>query len=550
MYKDGTAYTRNGNAVTKTVAPDSEGNWTWNTNYNLPDGEYTIVVTAIDEAGNIKEVNTSGTYSLTIDNTLPTSSLLKASGTLYNADGSTITAANATLTDGGKYYAKEAYTISGVIEEQNYDNTKVTLSSNGTIPAIVKTDKNWSFEGNTTNGTHTYTLRIEDKAGNVNTHSITVIYDTIAPAPAVTNPEPVESGTITLSSDKYIFSGLSNDDNILTSRYLITQENYTDAQILSNGSSGTGWNTTSSSNGSWATSEMTLVSGTSSTTGQLHEGTWYIYMYAKDILGHEGTSKATFWVDKNKPTVSISISDKATGENTARRTGFTLSGSAEDVNGIDSVTISDSLGASNTEVTYNASSKKWEKEYTISSLTDGFHKFTVTATDKAGQKKEADIEVTVDKEKPTIPQLLDSALPGKDDTKGSSFTFTGSASDATSGIQEIQLTISGNGYSRTVKASGTENWSAKVTYADTATTGDLDGTANSWSQIFATQGVKTVTVKAIDNAGNEQSTTAQTFTYDKADPTITVDTTTIKQFMSSDGLTLKVGIKDTYGRWG
>lgn len=160
------------------------------------------------------------------------------------------------------------------------------------------------------------------------------------------------------------------------------------------------------------------------------------------------------------------------------------------------------------------------------------------------------------------PNVTLNAAPTRADTKAavSSFAFQGTASDPKikntsnedvngSGIREVHLTVSGKDasgvtVSKTVKATGTTNWLYSLTYADDKTADDIDGTANSWIEIFAEQGEKSYSIIAIDNAGNKSVAEPGTFIYDTADPTSTISG--IQDDMPGNGYTISGTASDSY----
>lgn len=151
----------------------------------------------------------------------------------------------------------------------------------------------------------------------------------------------------------------------------------------------------------------------------------------------------------------------------------------------------------------------------------------------------------VDDDKPTVTL---EAVPSKDETKGISYTFSGTSSDGEgSGIAKVELTIKDKttSKSKTVTVSGTDTWSYTLKFDDAA-----------WAELFAAdkQGEKEVTVQATDKVGNKSDKftfgtpasekTSVSFTFDKADPILTVNG--VQSFIPKDGITLSGTAKDTY----
>ena len=163
---------------------------------------------------------------------------------------------------------------------------------------------------------------------------------------------------------------------------------------------------------------------------------------------------------------------------------------------------------------------------------------TITTTyyykveDSNGQSSnEKSVKCKVDNSDPVLGSIT---LPGNQDTKATSFGFTGTASDEGSGVEKIRLTISDGTITHTEDAVGTTNWICQVTYG-----------SEEWKNIFTTEGEKTVTIKAFDKVGNS-TTTTETFTYDTANPTIEIDKASFREFMPKSGLTVPVTVEDSY----
>ena len=161
------------------------------------------------------------------------------------------------------------------------------------------------------------------------------------------------------------------------------------------------------------------------------------------------------------------------------------------------------------------------------------------------------ITCKVDKTAPTLVELK--ALPGKEDTKATQYTFTGTAKDeGGSGIDKVYLTISDGSNSKTVVADGSTSWSYDLNYADT------EGTP-SWISIFGSQqGDKYIYIKAVDAAGNESTTfkysniatynnsdNKLSFLYDYSNPTLNI-TNEVGEYMPSTGFTFGGTANDTY----
>ncbi len=155
-----------------------------------------------------------------------------------------------------------------------------------------------------------------------------------------------------------------------------------------------------------------------------------------------------------------------------------------------------------------------------SSLFDGSHTFEVKATDSAGNTDPTPAQYawTVDTTAPSSTTTFP-ASGSAYNTSGwnagcVSAGFCGTYSDATSGVQAVEISIrrgTGNYWNGSGFSSGSEVWNLA----------SLSG--GNWSYAFATtdfpaDGSYTIRVKATDNAGNGETPASRSFTYDTADP--------------------------------
>ena len=156
-------------------------------------------------------------------------------------------------------------------------------------------------------------------------------------------------------------------------------------------------------------------------------------------------------------------------------------------------------------------------------LSEGSHTFKVRATDAAGNMdaSAAQYTWTVD----TVAPSSITSFPGSGGAYNASGWnagcgtngFCGTYSDATSGVQKVEISIrqgTANYWNGTSFGSASEVWN----------TTSLSG--GNWSYAFATSdfpadGSYTIRVKATDNAGNGETPASRSFSYDTAAPTST-----------------------------
>ncbi len=183
----------------------------------------------------------------------------------------------------------------------------------------------------------------------------------------------------------------------------------------------------------------------------------------------DGTSKMVWQYDITKPTLTINQSTSS--RYYTRNNSFTISGSASDTeSGIKSVTVDGTV--------VSTSSGSWSRTVTLSW---GDQTHTIVATDNAGNSTTAYVYTQYETTAPSIsissPSSTSSGSPTF--TFGSSYTVTGTVSDANSGVASVYV----NGVRASVNGN---SWSATISLGSGYTT--------------------TVTATATDNAGNQAST--------------------------------------------
>lgn len=388
---------------------------------------------------------------------------------------------------------------------------------------------------------HKFIIEVRDRFGKTKNKTFTVYKDITGPNISITSPGNVFTNSVTIE-------GTVSDAGVGTSQIKWSTEQ--------NGSY-TGISYTEGS-GTWSTTFNTSVLG--------EEGPKTFWFKAIDALGNVGTpQKVEFEYDKELPQIESTDSYSSTGTNYINSTNssFVLEGKAWDSNKLTTVVVekNDAPFENITSTNFaNAKTKpsapNWSKEFTVGqngNLADGKYTFTVYAKDQSGRKSETEIKrsFTVDTVPPTITLK---GKPGKENTKSSSYTFRGTAEDETSQVSKVFLKISsGSGtseVSKEVEVEGTDSWSYEVKFADTT----ADSNGKKWSDVFASEGEKTVTLRALDLAENEvsqftfgtETKSFETFTYDKANPLLEVDTSKILEYMPETGFVLTGTASDSY----
>ena len=343
LYKDEDA-----TDATSTIEVDADNNWAWRPT-GLEDGIYYAVITAKDKAGNTNSAANGTTGSVIVDRTRPTISLNGSNLT----DSSFNTAT--TLENEGTYYASSEYTISGTISDVNWGTgatAKYKLDGGTETDLTVNsTTKAWSLPSATAG--HTYEIKLKDSAANENTYTVTVSYDATAPNATIVIPEAdITNPQYALSSDNYSFKLNAVDNNggvgVKELSYIFTT---TDSLPAVNA----GWQTDSNFTTADKFVVMNLVPlntvdsnsqpvENTLTATQIPEGTWYLWVKAKDKAGNV-TPDATITanrrkiiVDKSNPTLTVTNSLNETGTNPiygdVTDSGYTVSGTISDTNAL------------------------------------------------------------------------------------------------------------------------------------------------------------------------------------------------------------------------
>ncbi|WP_294242716.1 Ig-like domain-containing protein, partial [Pseudobutyrivibrio sp.] len=343
LYKDEDA-----TDATSTIEVDADNNWAWRPT-GLEDGIYYAVITAKDKAGNTNTAANGTTGSVIVDRTRPTTSLNGSNLT----DSSFNTAT--TLENEGTYYASSEYTISGTISDVNWGigaTAKYKLDGGTETDLTVNsTTKAWSLPSATAG--HTYEIKLKDSAANENTYTVTVSYDATAPNATIVIPEAdITNPQYALSSDNYSFKLNAVDNNggvgVKELSYIFTT---TDSLPAVNA----GWQTDSNFTTADKFVVMNLVPlntvdsnsqpvENTLTATQIPEGTWYLWVKAKDKAGNV-TPDATITanrrkiiVDKSNPTLTVTNSLNETGTNPiygdVTDSGYTVSGTISDTNAL------------------------------------------------------------------------------------------------------------------------------------------------------------------------------------------------------------------------
>lgn len=608
-------------SVTSSGVEYSAGATNWTAKfYEMADGEYRVYVVATDKAQNTKTYGKEPGEEqiLKVDGTAPTTSVFSGTCTnrqsgLYTEDGVKLDVSKDIITTYGNehtFYSTQAvYTGAGASlfelkgtandvggfdkislevrkDNQKYENIKTngqatitegasatncTIQVGGAYTNCIAYNYdaagNWIIasafkQDGTDDGTYRYVLTLRDKAGNVSSDYVfTVIVDT--KKPTLTVEEPVEDAQYT--TNDFTIRGSVRDEGIGLKLLRYSFDDGTTWANLPVDRKATGW----------TISAKDYISTEGTTKFVIKACDYFATGTDDDAMcadTNHGVKTATrsFYYDKNPPalTVTPQPSKYVTTGNVV------ITGTAYDTNKLDRIEIYDDVGKKTykTEIVYSGeplSTAQSEDKQAIWTLTlpvtgdnaieNGSHTFQITAYDEAKRSSSKTQSVIVDTEAPDVLTL--EGTPSKTDTQAASFTFRGSAEDKdnTSGIESVKLTIANedNTKSRTVTATGKENWYYAVVFDDeTAAAAESGASGDTWKEVFAKEGPKHVKITTTDKAGLSQSkftvgsstekVSTVDFVYDKELPTITVNTNTILEYMPKAGFTITGTAADSY----
>lgn len=376
----------NGGVKLDDVLVDGTGNWTWTPATPLPNGTYdiTLTVTNVDGTGN--ESAPSQPVTITIDTEAPAA---PAAPVITDS----VTQITGPVPDGGTTNDPRPV-LSGTGTPNDVIN--ITDTVNGGTPTIVGTvtvdsNGNWSWRpgSDIAEGSHVYTATATDEAGNVSDPStaITIIVDTLAPDTPVISAVggAPDGGFITDTTPTVGGTGVNGETVIV----------YNNGVELGR---------VVVVNGEWS---LTLPAQT--------DGPLNITVAGVDTAGNVSAPSSVFTVTLDTVAPGIpqinAVSDSQLTNNVLyTRDGTpTLTGTSEP--GTTVIVSVDGIPSGVPVTIQSDGSWSWTAGTTLS---EGPHTFTVSATDPAGNASgsSAPLSVTVDTLTPDAPDNLNLAPEG------------------------------------------------------------------------------------------------------------------------------------------
>lgn len=295
----------------------------------LPDGNYSLTLVAYDWAGNKAETS----INISIDNTKPTAHI-------------TCPASNS--------YVKGTVNVNFTFSDSNLENA--TLLLDGQFLANVKLVTSYAWDTNvSSDGSHTLTLTVLDKAGNIAADEVTVIVDNTSPLGEVQSPlnGTYVRGTVNVTCYGY-------DVNLEQMKLYIDGINMPPYNWTTSGMHTTAWDTTKYS-----------------------DGTHTISLVIYDKAGNQLITTISVTVDNTPPTVSINSPSK----NGTSLTGIVnITYTATDNSQIATLLLI--IDNMQTRI-YPNQTYRWD----TTKFADGNYTIRIVATDLAGNTAEATVTV-------------------------------------------------------------------------------------------------------------------------------------------------------------
>ncbi|MBR3645276.1 MAG: hypothetical protein IKN54_02565, partial [Lachnospiraceae bacterium] len=555
LYKD-TAATD----TTTTIEVNDNNTWTWRPT-GLEDGTYHIVVTAKDKVSNTA---TQTTGTVIVDRTAPATSIVPAEGN--NITDASFAAVDE-LENGKTYYTSSSYTITGVINDNNWETgaTAKYKIDNGaeTTLTVNASTKAWSLSAATAG--HTYEIKLKDSAENENTYSFTISYDATAPNASIAIPDAdITNPLYALSTNNYSFKLSASDGGVGVKElsYIFTQ---TDSLPAANADWETDSNFTTADK--YVVMDLVALNTVDSnsqtventlTATQLPEGIWYLWVKAKDKAGNEtaGTSisanRRKIIVDKSAPTLTVTNSLSETGTNPiyedVTNTGYTIGGTVSDTNDVaanDVIVIKVDGETKTTLAKTDLTGNTWSDTIPKASIhVNGLTEVEVIAKDVVGKTTSKKYNLYYDT---ADPELEVTAPVSDEQVENASKIIKGTVRDDGYGLARLEFALK-NSSNVTVKDSSNNDisgyWEATANGSTSAGNyplkikgeqwfyaGQPDGEGNVAGNTALTiplgtaEGtlklVITATEKVVGNHTARTETEEITFYYDAAEPNIT-----------------------------
>ncbi|MCA5945737.1 Ig-like domain-containing protein [Pectobacterium brasiliense] len=373
-------------------------------------------------------------------------------------------------------------TLSGTTGIASPGQTVTATLGGVTYTGIVDTAGNWTISlpanglQNLPNGTTALQVSVSDAAGNSSTLTSNV---TVARTPP------------TLSAASFATDNILNSTEVQSDQLLTGTASPSSAgQTITTTLNGKTYSGTIGSDGTWS---ITIPSADLS---NLSDGNYSVVTRLTDAAGNTTTTTQTIVVDAsplNAPIVTIgTFAGNNIIDGAEVRVSQVLSGTSKNVEQGQTVTISFNGKPYTAQVLSNGSWSTTISDADMALLANGSQTITVSVSDIAGNTATSSSSVTVNTNASGLsiaPITGDNQLNALEATNG--ITINGGAVNVAPGT-DVNVILNGKTYTVQVQSDGT--WSATIQSGDLQVLGD---------------GIITVNVTAVDQAGNALSGTQQ-----------------------------------------
>ncbi|WP_320710764.1 Ig-like domain-containing protein [Enterobacter sp. 302C9] len=436
----GTALTVTLNGKTYATEVGADGGWSVNVPaadaQALGDGTWTVSVSGKDAAGN----TVSGSQTIGVDTTAPTLSVdTLAQDNIINAAEH-----NQPLTLTGKTNAEAGQIVTVTLNGKNYN---ATVGSDGTWSVTLDVnDVQALSEGN-----HTLTVNVSDKAGNGSSVTADFTVDTAAPIVTIHTVAGDDILNISEQGQAHIISGLASGaaaGDVVT--VTLGGQTFTGVVLA---------------DGSWS------VGVPASVLGALGEGNHTLSVSVTDAAGNTGSATHGITLSGHPPefTIDAISQDNVLNAQEAMQP-LSLTGTS---NLPDGSTVTVTLN----NVSYQATVENgiWAVQVPVSdvlNLANTLYTVSVSGTDSVGNSGSAEANLLVDT---VLPQVIINTFAGdnlvNNAEAGVDQTLSGRVTGAAAG-DTVSITAGGKSYTATVGSDLT--WSVKIPSADLQAFGDGD----------------------------------------------------------------------------
>ncbi|MBQ1972176.1 MAG: Ig-like domain repeat protein, partial [Treponema sp.] len=380
--------------ITKTCSQEEITSNPWVLSFTSPKsvGNYVAEIEVTDETGITSDV---AKFWFKIDAGYPTIAI--NNGSYFGTTGKPINVQGSVSGFGG------------LVIYNKYDiDTSTGTKISGSQPDVL--DTTFSFEDafvvtETTEGKASCKYAVTDSNGRTTTRDFDYIVDLSNPTVTTTLQIPLQG----ISSTDYKFTGITSDvENEFTSGVEAIFYQIIGANAAAPTVESASWTEVSASS-TWSFYQKFKEATASQETEGLPEGSYKLYVYAKDKAGNISEMNTTsFDVDLNKPTVQLYYNDGIASDNAVQKTNkdYKFSFVVNDTYKLADtpyaiVVTKDGVTLAN-GTDYSVAQNAGKYNVTIKNYVDGNYVFKVTAIDWKAKETTSSLNITLDKTAPTI----------------------------------------------------------------------------------------------------------------------------------------------------